>query len=64
MMNIRSINIVEDNNTDLLFEQVMAQIVERCIETGALSRQQVVNLLEDIIQQVERGTLSSTLDSI
>ena len=62
-MTTRSVNI-ENDNTALLFDQVMAQMVERCIRTGLMSRQQVVNLLEDMIQQVERGTLSSKLDNI
>jgi hypothetical protein len=62
-MNTRSINI-EDNNTALLFEQVMGQMVEQCIQAGIMNRQQIVNIMEELIQQVERGTLSSTLDSI
>jgi hypothetical protein len=63
MMNTRSINI-EDNNTAMLFEQVMGQMIEQCIQTGMMSKLQVVTLLEDMIQQVERGTLSSTMDNI
>jgi hypothetical protein len=62
-MNTRSINI-EEHDTGMLFEQVIGQVVERCIGTGLMSKQQVVVLLEDMIQQVERGTLSSTLDRI
>jgi hypothetical protein len=63
MMNTRSINI-QDTNTALLLEQVMAQMVEQCIQTGIMSKQHVVNILEDMIQQVERRTLSSTLDIV
>ncbi|MFY3741540.1 MAG: hypothetical protein HMLIMOIP_001997 [Candidatus Nitrosomirales archaeon] len=63
MMNTHSINI-EDTNTALLFEQVMGQMVEQCMQTGIMTKQQIVNIMEDMIQQVERGTLSSTLDRI
>jgi hypothetical protein len=62
-MNTHSINI-EDTNTALLFEQVMGQMVEQCMQTGIMTKQQIVNIMEDMIQQVERGTLSSTLDRI
>lgn len=62
-MNTRSINI-EDNNPSTLFEQVMGQMVEQCIHTGLMSKQEIVVILEDMIQQVERNTLGSTLDKL
>jgi len=63
MMNDQSVKI-EDNDGVILFEQVVGQIIEQSIQTGLLSKSQVVGLLEDMIQQVERGTLTSTLDSL
>jgi hypothetical protein len=63
MISTRSISI-EDNNPSVLLEQVLGQMVERCIQSGVISKQQVVVLLEDLIQQVERGTLASILDSV
>jgi uncharacterized lipoprotein YajG len=63
MMNTRSINI-EDNNSAVLFEQVFGQMIEQGIQTGMITKQQIVVLLEDMIQSVERGTLSSTLNSV
>lgn len=63
MTSTQSFNI-EDNNTAMLFEQVIGQIVEQCVQTGIMSKHQIVNILEDMIQQIERGTLSSTLDTI
>lgn len=62
MMNTRSVNI-EDDNSALLFEQVMGQMIEQCIQTGIISKHDTVNFLEEMIQQIERGTLSTTLDS-
>jgi len=61
MMNDQTVKI-EDNDGVILFEQVVGQIVEQSIQTGLLSKAQVVGLLEDMIQQVERGTLTNTLD--
>jgi hypothetical protein len=61
MMN--SIN-VEDDNIAMLLEQVIGQMVERCIAAGTMDRHQVVVVLEDMIQMIERGTLSNTLESI
>jgi hypothetical protein len=63
MMNIRSIN-VDDHNPLGLFEQVLGQMVEQSIQTRLLTKHQVVILLEDMIQQVERGTLTSSLDTV
>ena len=63
MMNDQTVKI-EDNDGVILFEQVVGQIVEQSIQTGLLSKAQVVGLLEDMIQQVERGTLTSTLNSL
>jgi hypothetical protein len=63
MISTRSIN-VEDNNPSVLLEQVLGQMVDRCIQSRVISKQQVVVLLEDLIQHVERGTLASVLDSV
>ena len=61
MMN--SIN-VEDDNIAMLFEQVMGQMVDRCITTGAIGKHQIVVVLEEMIQMIERGTLGDTLENI
>ena len=61
MMN--SIN-VKDDNIGMLFEQVIGQMIERCITAGTMDKHQVVVVLEDMIQMIERGTLSNTLESI
>jgi hypothetical protein len=55
---------VEDDNVALLFEQVVGQMVDHCIATGTMNKNQVVVVLEDMIQLVERGTLSTTLENI
>jgi len=55
---------VEDNNVGLLFEQVLGQMVDQCIASKTLDKHQVVVVLEDMIQMVERGTLGSTLENI
>lgn len=62
-MNTGSIT-VEDNNPVVLFEQVVGDMVDKCVQSGLLSKQQMVVILEDMIQQVERGTLSTALDSV
>lgn len=61
MMNDQSAR-PEDNDGVILFEQVVGQILEQSIATNLLSKDQVVSLLEDMIQQVERGTLTNTLN--
>ena len=61
MMNDQSARI-EDDDGVILFEQVVGQIIEQSIATNLLSKDQVVGLLEDMIQQVERGTLTHTLN--
>jgi len=63
MITTRSIG-VEDNNPAVLLEQVLGQMVERCIQSRVISKHQVVVLLEDLIQQVERGTLADMLDRV
>ena len=55
---------VEDDNVALLFEQVVGQMVDHCIATGTMNKNQVVVVSEDMIQLVERGTLSTTLENI
>ena len=59
---MNSIN-VEDNNVGLLFEQVMGEMISQCIASGTMNKQDVVVVLEDMIQLVERGTLASALES-
>ena len=61
MMN--SLN-VEDDNIALLFEQVIGQMIDHCITNGTMDKQQVVVVLEDMVQMVERGTLGSALQGI
>jgi hypothetical protein len=61
MMNIMN---VEDEDIPVLFEQVMGQMIDRCIAVGTMSKHQVVTVLEDMIQMIERGTLGSALDNI
>jgi hypothetical protein len=63
MMNTQSVDL-EGDNLGHLFEQVLAQIVGRCIQSGSIDKHQMVVLLEDMIQQVERGTLNSSLNNI
>ena len=60
---MNSIN-VEDDNVALLFEQVVGQMINQCITTGTMNKNQVVVVLEDMIQLVERGTLTSALENI
>ena len=60
---MNSIN-VEDDNVALLFEQVVGQMINQCITTGTINKNQVLVVLEDMIQLVERGTLSSALENI
>ena len=55
---------VEDDNIALLFEQVMGQMVDRCITTGAIGKHQIVVVLEEMIQMIERGSLGDTLENI
>lgn len=62
MMNNQTVDIESDGL--VLFEQVVGQIIEQSIQTGLLGKDQVVGLLEDMIQQVERGTLTNTLNSL
>lgn len=61
-MNNQTVDIESDGL--VLFEQVVGQIIEQSIQTGLLGKDQVVGLLEDMIQQVERGTLTNTLNSL
>jgi hypothetical protein len=61
MLNDQSARI-EDDDGVILFEQVVGQLIEQSIATNLLSKSQVIGLLEDMIQQVERGTLTNTLN--
>jgi hypothetical protein len=48
-------------NTDVL-QQVLGHMVRRCIESGMVRREEMVNMLEDMIQSIERGTLQTVLE--
>lgn len=51
----------EGTNPTLLFEQVMTQMADRCIQTGLMTKNEAVLVLEDLIQQIERDTLTSAI---
>ncbi len=44
------------------FEEVLGLMINRSIQTGIMEKKDVVVLLEDMIQQVERGTLDTILN--
>ena len=44
-------------------EQVFGHMIQRSIETGLMGKGEMIIMLEDMIQSVERGTLASVLDN-
>ena len=50
------------NNRDLV-EQVVGQMVQKSVETGIVRRGEMVLILEDMIQSLERGTLAVALEN-
>ena len=44
-------------------EQVFGHMIQRSIETGLMEKGEMIVMLEDMIQSVERGTLSVALDN-
>ena len=46
-----------------MVEQVVGHMIQKSIETGMVRRGEMVLMLEDMIQSVERGTLAVALEN-
>lgn len=46
-----------------MVEQVVGHMIQKSIETGMVRRAEIVLMLEDMIQSVERGTLAVALEN-
>ena len=46
-----------------MVEQVVGHMIQKSIETGMVRRGEIVLMLEDMIQSVERGTLAVALEN-
>lgn len=44
------------------FEQVFGEMIQRSIERGLIEKKEMIVMLEDMIQSVERGTLAVALE--
>ena len=53
-------NHAEDNR-DVL-EQLVCYMIKRSMDSGMVSKQEMIIILEDMIQCVERGTLETVLE--
>jgi hypothetical protein len=40
----------------------MGHMIDRSVESGIVSKKEMVNILEDLIQSLERGTLRAVLE--
>lgn len=49
-------------NRDIV-EQVVGQMIQKSVETGMIAKYEMVLILEDMIQSLERGTLALALEN-
>lgn len=49
-------------NRDIL-EQIVGHMVQKSVESGIVRRAEMVLILEDMIQSLERGTLAVALEN-
>lgn len=49
-------------NRDMV-EQVVGHMVQKSVETGIVRKEEMVLILEDMIQSLERGTLAVALEN-
>jgi hypothetical protein len=54
-------NYADGDNRDVL-EHLMGHMIDRSVESGIVSKKEMVNILEDLIQSLERGTLRAVLE--
>ncbi|MCI0561944.1 MAG: hypothetical protein MN733_25945 [Nitrososphaera sp.] len=52
-----------DESRDVL-EQVMGHMIRKSIESGIVKKGEMVVILEDLIQSLERGTLQAALEFV
>jgi len=50
-------------NRDIV-EQVVGHMVQKSVESGIVRRAEMVLILEDMIQSLERGTLAVALENV
>ena len=50
-----------EENRDVL-EQLVCHMIKRSMDSGMVSKQEMIIILEDMIQCVERGTLETVLE--
>jgi hypothetical protein len=46
-----------------MVEQVVGHMVQKSVETGIIRKDEMVLILEDMIQSLERGTLAIALEN-
>ncbi|HKU48528.1 MAG TPA: hypothetical protein VJP79_01135 [Nitrososphaera sp.] len=49
-------------NRDMV-EQVVGHMIQKSVETGMVRKGEMIVILEDMIQSLERGTLDALLDN-
>ena len=55
-------NIYRSGDRDMV-EQVVGHMVQKSVESGIIRRDEMVLILEDMIQSLERGTLAIVLEN-
>ena len=55
-------NIDYSSSRDMV-EKVVGHMIQKSIETGMVRRGEIVLMLEDMIQSIERGTLAVSLEN-
>jgi hypothetical protein len=55
-------NFYSSDNRDMV-EQVVGHMVQKSVEAGIVRRDEMVLILEDIIQSLQRGTLAVMLEN-
>ena len=55
-------NFYRSGDRDMV-EQVVGHMVQKSVESGIIRRDEMVLILEDMIQSLERGTLAIVLEN-
>ena len=54
---------IECSGNREMVEQVVGHMIQRSVETGIIGKYEMVVILEDMIQSLERGTLAVVLEN-
>ena len=54
---------IECSGNREMVQQVVGHMIQRSVETGIIGKYEMVVILEDMIQSLERGTLAVALEN-